>query len=74
LLDHRGDVEPRGAKLRHDGAFDTRAQAHSEVFESPEVFYNGCTRTLLNYETPDAFEGCSKASIQRVIPKSPAIF
>ena len=40
-------------------AFDTRAQARSEVFEYIEVFYNRHrTHSLLNYETPDAFEDC----------------
>jgi putative transposase len=40
-------------------AFDTRAQARSEVFEYIEVFYNRHrTHSLLNYETPHAFEDC----------------
>lgn len=40
-------------------AFDTRAQARSEVFEYIEVFYNRHrTHSLLNYETPYAFEDC----------------
>jgi len=40
-------------------AFDTRDQARSEVFEYIEVFYNRHrTHSLLNYETPDAFEDC----------------
>jgi transposase InsO family protein len=40
-------------------AFDTRDQARSEVFEYIEVFYNRRrTHSLLNYETPDAFEDC----------------
>jgi putative transposase len=46
-------------ELVRDRAFDTRDQARSEVFEYLEVFYNRLrTHSLLNYETPDAFEGC----------------
>jgi putative transposase len=40
-------------------AFDTRAQARSEIFEYIEVFYNRQrAHSLLRYETPEAFEDC----------------
>ena len=39
--------------------FATRAEAREAIFEFIEVFYNRHRRhSLLNYETPDAFEDC----------------
>lgn len=41
----------------HD--FGTRENARAEIFEYIEVFYNRQrTHSLLDYETPDAFEAC----------------
>jgi putative transposase len=48
-------------ELIRDRALDTRAQARGEIFEYLEVFYNRQrAHSLLNYETPDAFEDCFK--------------
>jgi transposase InsO family protein len=46
-------------ELVRNHAFATREQARAEVFEYIEVFYNRQrAHSLLNYETPDAFEAC----------------
>jgi putative transposase len=46
-------------ELVRNRAFDTRAQARSEIFEYIEVFYNRQrAHSLLSYATPDSFEDC----------------
>jgi putative transposase len=46
-------------ELVRNRVFDTRAQVRCEIFEYIEVFYNRQrAHSLLNYETPDAFEDC----------------
>jgi transposase InsO family protein len=46
-------------ELIRDRAIDTRVTARAEVFEYIEVFYNRQrAHSLLDYETPDAFEDC----------------
>jgi putative transposase len=46
-------------ELVRNRAFDTRAQARSEIFEYVEVFYNRQrAHSLLSYATPDSFEDC----------------
>jgi putative transposase len=46
-------------ELIRDRAIDTREHTRAEVFEYIEVFYNRQrAHSLLNYETPDAFEIC----------------
>jgi putative transposase len=46
-------------------AFETRAHAHSEIFEYIEVFYNRRrSHSLLGYETPSAFESCINNKIE----------
>jgi putative transposase len=46
-------------ELVRNRAFDTREYARTEIFEYIEVFYNRQrAHSLLNYESPDAFEDC----------------
>ena len=46
-------------ELVRSQVFDTRSQARSEIFEYIEIFYNRQrAHSLLNYETPNAFEDC----------------
>jgi putative transposase len=46
-------------ELVRNRAFDTRSQAHDEIFEYIEVFYNRLrAHSLLSYQTPVTFESC----------------